>query len=149
VSVDLAWDTEAPVGISEEALVEAGAAALQHGELSEMTIQLVMVSDEALAELHGRFLDDDSPTDVMAFDMSDEVDGRNGEVYVSVDCARRVSAQRGTSFDRELALYVVHGCLHLCGYDDHEDEDRARMREAEHDVLSRLGYPRDDMPHEL
>ncbi len=149
MTVELAWDTAVPTGISDQQLVRAALAALQHGELPEMELQVVMVSDSTLAEMHGRFLDDDSPTDVMAFDLGDEDEGPNGEVYVSVDCARRVSALRAGTLDRELALYVVHGCLHLCGYDDHEEQDRTRMRAAESLVLGNLGYPPDNGPHEL
>lgn len=149
MSVELAWDTEVPPGLSEGSLVRAAEAALEHGERPHLELQLVLVSDETLAEMHGRFLGDDSPTDVMAFDLGEDEEGPGGEVYVSVDCARRVSEQRGGAFDRELALYVVHGCLHLCGFDDHEESDRARMREAERHVLHGLGYPPDHGPHEL
>ncbi|MEO2163828.1 MAG: rRNA maturation RNase YbeY [bacterium] len=59
---------------------------------------------------------------------------------MSVDRAREVSSTRGTSLRRELALYVVHGVLHLCGFDDHKDRDRTEMRVAECAVLESLGY---------
>jgi len=49
---------------------------------------------------------------------------------------------------RELALYVVHGALHLCGFDDHDPEQRAAMRLAERAVMSSLGYEADEAPHE-
>ena len=74
--------------------------------------------------------------------------GPVGELYVSEPCARRVAAEQGIDPRRELALYVVHGALHLCGYDDHEDADRLRMRAAEREVLSRLGYTSDGAPFE-
>ncbi|MFT7542458.1 MAG: putative rRNA maturation factor, partial [Gammaproteobacteria bacterium] len=63
--------------------------------------------------------------------------------------AREVSQRRGVSFERELLLYVVHGTLHLCGFDDHEPEDRAEMRLAEAAVMSSLGYAADTAPHDL
>lgn len=149
MKIELAWDTAVPEGFQEECLVLAAAAALEHGGEAGKPLQLILLSDEALAELHGRFLQDDSPTDVMAFDLGDEEDGPQGEVYVSVDCARRVSDLRGVPLERELVLYVVHGCLHLCGFDDHEDEDREQMRAAENTVMQRLGYEYDAAPHEL
>lgn len=148
MSVELVWDAEAPTEVAAEGLVRAAQAALAHGGRAAARIDLIVVTDQALAELHGRFLHDDSPTDVMAFDLGEEPGGPAGEVYVSLDCARRVAHQRGAPLERELALYVVHGCLHLCGYDDHAPEERARMRAAEAEVLDALGYPRDDAPHE-
>jgi probable rRNA maturation factor len=59
---------------------------------------------------------------------------------VSVERARVEARRRDLSPERELALYVVHGCLHLCGFDDRAPRPRARMRAAERAVLARLGY---------
>lgn len=124
-------------------------AALEHGGRAGVAIDVVLVDDPTLAELHGRFLGDPSPTDVMSFDLGEDEPGPVGELYVSVDRAREVAAQRGVAFERELALYLVHGTLHLCGHDDHESEDRARMREAEAEVMSALGYEPDEAPHDV
>lgn len=158
MTIQLAWDTDAPPGIDADALAAAGDAALAHGGRSDRLVDVVLVADATLTELHARFLGDDTPTDVMAFDLEGEKqedaaeaeaeDGPSAEIYVSVDCARRVALERGVTLQRELALYVVHGCLHLCGLDDHEDADRARMREAEVTVLDALGYARDERVHE-
>jgi len=148
VTIELAWDVEVPTALEGQALVRAAQAALEHGGRPGLDLELVVLSDTALAELHGRFLGDDSPTDVMAFDLSDEHGGAQGEVYVSLDCARRVAAERGVELERELALYVVHGCLHLCGHDDHDDGDRERMRAAERVVMGTLGYAHDSAPHD-
>lgn len=149
MSVQLHWTVACPDGIEEAALVRAAEAALEHGGRAGEAVELILVSDEELAELHGRFLQDPSVTDVMAFDLSgDGEEGPAGEVYASVDCARRVAKARGVAIQRELALYVVHGCLHLCGFDDHEDEDRERMRRAESQVMSQLGYDEDLAPHD-
>jgi len=104
-----------------------------------MELAIVFVSEAFLCDLHQRFLNDPSPTDVIAFDLG-EGPGPQGEVYVSVDRAREVAGARGGSLQRELALYVVHGVLHLCGFDDHESAERAAMRSAESNVLTSLGY---------
>ncbi len=141
----MAFEVSAP--LSEEATRRAAEAALAHGGRSEGQLDVIFVSDEALAKLHGRFLGDDSLTDVMAFDLSDG-EPHEFEVYVSVDRALEVAKARAVSVERELALYVVHGTLHLCGFDDHEDEDRERMRAAEASVMTTLGYPSDDTRHE-
>jgi len=121
-------------------------AALRHGRREKLALAVAFVSDAALARLHARWLDDASRTDVISFDLSDE-HSELGELYVSATCARRVAAERGVDPERELALYLVHGALHLCGFDDRAPRARARMRRAETEVLSLLGYPADPLPH--
>jgi len=94
----------------------------------------VLLTDDAeIARLHDRFLNDPSPTDVLSFPMDDGVD-----VVVNVERARREAKSRGHTIKAELGLYVIHGLLHACGYDDGNDVDRARMRKAEQDVLELL-----------
>ena len=149
MSVEISWDVERPEHVSDAALVRAAQAALtQAGRLSS-DFEVVFVSDDALADLHGRFLQDSSPTDVIAFDLGEDGQGPAGEVYVSLDCARRVAKLRRVPLERELALYVIHGCLHLCGFDDHDDAEGERMRRAESELLAALGYPEDPAPHEF
>lgn len=111
------------------------------GELS-----IVFVNDAFLRRMHAQWLNDPSPTDVISFDLSDER-RRAGELYISVPCARRLARERGVSTERELALYVVHGILHLCGWDDHQPGPRARMRRSEARVMDALGYEADSLPH--
>ncbi len=123
-------------------------AALAHGGRPDLAVQVVLVDDSTLADLHARFLGDASPTDVMAFDLGQEGEGPEAEIYASVECAERVARQRGVPPARELALYLVHGSLHLCGHDDHGDEERARMRAAERSVLDGLGWAPDLAPHD-
>lgn len=135
--------------LSAEAVARAVDAALTHGGRPEREVDVVFVDDARLASMHAEFLGDPSETDVITFDLGvDDGPGPDAELYVSVDRARRVAAERGVSVERELALYVVHGALHLVGFDDKEDSERARMREAERTVLSALGYPEDTAPHD-
>ena len=65
MSVALAWGVEIPAELDADSLLRAAEAALLHGGRGEAEIELAVVSDGALAELHGRYLDDDSPTDVL------------------------------------------------------------------------------------
>jgi len=134
--------------VAGDAAIRAAAeAALAHGGRPGLGVDVILVSDRALAALHAQFLGDPSPTDVIAFDLGAEGESPAAEIYVSVDCARRVARARGVSAERELLLYVVHGALHLCGYDDHADAERKRMRAAEARVLHALGQPPDPGPH--
>lgn len=123
-------------------------AALRAGGRPKIAVDVVLVGDRRLRALHSRFFGDDTPTDVIAFDLDDAGPGPAAEIYASVTCARRVARARGVGVARELALYLVHGALHLCGYDDHRSADRRRMRLAERRVLTALGYPDDPAPHD-
>ncbi len=95
------------------------------GELS-----IAFLSDAALARLHGQFLGDPSPTDVITFG-GDPSLGLAGEICVSVDAAVREAGRLGPRLSGEIALYVVHGWLHLAGYDDLKPSSKRIMRRAE------------------
>jgi rRNA maturation RNase YbeY len=123
-------------------------AARKLGRREDLGLSVVFVSDARLARLHAQHLGDRSRTDVITFDLSDDLGGPGGEIYVSAPCARRTARARGVSARRELCLYVVHGVLHLCGHDDHEHADRARMRAAEARVMRASGWKHDPNPHD-
>lgn len=158
MSVNITWDTPLPPGhaeaLGDASLIAAVRAALAHGERAGLRVDVVLVDDETLTGLHGRFLGDPTPTDVISFDLlgegtpAAEDPGPDAELYISLDCAQRVSVERGVSVARELTLYAVHGALHLCGFDDHEPEERAAMRVAERTVLGGLGFEEDQGPHD-
>jgi probable rRNA maturation factor len=103
------------------------------GELS-----LVFMTDAALARIHADFLDDPKTTDVITFE-GEPTFGTAGEICVSADTADTYASRHGHDFSTELALYVVHGWLHLAGYDDLEPVKKRRMRAAEKRALSLLG----------
>ena len=148
MAAEISWATEVRP-LTDQEVTRAVDAALEHGGRASALIEVALVDDATLAELHGRFLDDSSVTDVMSFDLGDEGGGPVGEVYVSVERARIVAERRGASWERELTLYLVHGVLHLCGFDDLCDADREAMRTAEAAVLESLGLPADGLEHGL
>lgn len=139
MSVSVQWDVD-PRPLSDEAVTELVEAALARGGRAGLEVGVVFVGDSALAALHERFLGDPRPTDVLAFDLGPEGGGPEAEVYCSVERAQAVARERGVPAERELALYVVHGVLHLCGLDDAEPGERARMRVLEAELLDGLGY---------
>jgi probable rRNA maturation factor len=143
--IQVAW-ASARRPLSDAAVRRIARAALSHGERANVPLSVVFVSDAALARLHGKWLGDSRPTDVISFDLDGAGGGPVGELYVSVPCAVRQARARKLSVERELALYVVHGCLHLCGHDDHAPSARRKMRAAERVVLSKLGFEDDPTP---
>lgn len=145
VEVEISWSTAARP-LTDPAVRKLVLQTLRHARCRFERLGIVFVNDAELTRLHARWLADRSPTDVISFDLS-EGRRRMGELYVSVACARRVARQRGVSPARELALYVAHGVLHLCGHDDHRPRERAAMRAAERAILAKLGYEDDPLPH--
>jgi probable rRNA maturation factor len=102
------------------------------GELS-----LSFLTDPALAKLHADYLGDPTTTDVITFE-GDESLGHAGDICVSVDTALAYSEKHDIPFAEELARYVIHGWLHLAGYDDLEPKKKRRMRAAEERALKLL-----------
>lgn len=95
------------------------------GELS-----LAFLTDAKLAKLHDDFLDDPATTDVITFE-GEPGFGVAGEICVSADTAAAYSKSNDKDFSEELTLYVVHGWLHLAGYDDLQPAKKRKMRAAE------------------
>ncbi len=102
------------------------------------SIGIAIVDDRRISELNLTFLGRDGPTDVIAFEAEDEPESRSGEVIVSAETALRQAAEYGHSLERELSLLVSHGVLHVLGYEDYDDEARARMNDLSERVLAAL-----------
>jgi probable rRNA maturation factor len=90
-------------------------------------IEITLVSDADIARVHGEFLDDPTPTDVITF--------HHGEILISADTAAAVAPEHGHSLDQELALYLIHGLLHLGGWEDEADDEAAAMAVAQQNIL--------------
>ena len=100
-----------------------------------LPVSLLLTDDAEIARVHAEFLADPTPTDVISFPAED---GDAAELVVSVQTAARVARAHGHARRDEVALYVVHGLLHCCGFDDLRVRERARMRAAERAVLATL-----------
>ncbi len=78
----------------------------------------------------------DTPTDVLSFPYQDEE--LWGEVIISLPTARKQAEEKGHSFERELAILIIHGVLHLIGYDDETEEGWKEMMRKQEEILERL-----------
>jgi probable rRNA maturation factor len=107
----------------------------------EGRLSLAVVSDETMRRVNRDFHACDEPTDVLAFPLAaTSEDSFDAEVIVSLDTARREAAAHGVEPAAELMLYVVHGVLHLSGYDDHALADARRMHARALSILEGLGH---------
>lgn len=125
------------------AALTARAVRLAAGERPIKSIAIGLMNDEQIAGLHEQFMGDPSPTDVLTFDLREgpEIPEVEGDIAVSVETARRQARRFRTDARSEILRYVVHGVLHLLGYDDHTPSGRARMRREENRVLKMLQEP--------
>lgn len=104
--------------------------------LSFQALNIVVVNDEHLRNLHRDYLSDDSYTDVMTFNLS-EGNAIEGEIYISADRAAVQAREFGVTLSEEVGRLIIHGLLHLAGYQDLEPPQRAQMREKEDYFLNR------------
>ena len=111
-------------------------------KIDDAEISVAVVGDDRIHEINRQFLDHDYETDVITFDLGahPETGGLQGEIVVSAETAVQMAREVGNEPGIELVLYVVHGSLHLAGFDDHSDDDREAMRGAERKMMSRLGH---------
>lgn len=91
-----------------------------HGLTGFDQIDVLLISDRRISELHRRFMQMAGPTDVITF--------QHGEIFISVETAQRQARTYRTSLAGELQLYLVHGLLHLHGFDDRDPAGRRRMQ---------------------
>ncbi|HNQ24131.1 MAG TPA: rRNA maturation RNase YbeY [Phycisphaerae bacterium] len=126
--------------VPEASLAAAVGATLRRHDVARARLSLAVVDDPHITRLNETYLQHAGPTDVLAFDLRDQAwMPLDGEIVVSAETARRVAQQRGHDWTAELLLYVVHGTLHLLGYDDQEAEAARRMHEVEDEILMSLG----------
>lgn len=115
---------------------------LTEENISDYEISLAFVDNPTIHRLNKRYLDHDEPTDVLTFPLSDPSAKKlAGELVLGVEVARDQAAERGHDVQVELALYVIHGLLHLCGYDDKSPNHEKEMRRRERHHLAKLGLP--------
>jgi rRNA maturation RNase YbeY len=112
--------------LTEAVLVELGVTA-------ELGIHLV--SERAMAQVNWDFLRHEGSTDIITFDHGSTAKHLHGELFISVADAVKHAAEFGTTWDKELVRYVIHGLLHLRGYDDLEPAKRRVMKREENRLV--------------
>lgn len=136
--VDIAVEYE-PFEIDVDRLRSAADKILRDHGIERGTVSLAVVDDPSIHDINRKFLDHDEPTDVISFALEEEPGYLEGEIVASADTARRTAAELGIAPADELLLYVIHGSLHLVGYDDLTPEPRTAMRAAERKYLAEFG----------
>jgi len=135
VTVD--WEVDGPQALDAfdiERLLRRGL--VEEGQRDEWIFAFRFVDDAEIGRLHGVFMADPSATDIITFPYDPDDGERGGDVVISVDTAARNAAEHGWTVAEELRFLVLHGLLHVLGWDDATDADRAAMLSRQHELMN-------------
>lgn len=141
-AVDVIIDDErwtAALGDAEALAAECVRAAAAAEPLVAAGAALLLTNDSALQDLNRRFREIDKPTNVLSFPSGGPPGEFLGDIAVAFETCRRESDEQGVSFRDHAAHLIVHGLLHLAGYDHEEDVEAERMEGLETKILAALG----------
>jgi probable rRNA maturation factor len=139
--ISIATPQEA-IAVDRARMREVVRAVFEGENVADYEISLAFVDNATSQRLNQRYLAHDEPTDVLSFPLSDPSARKlAGELVIGAVVARDEASERGHDVQVELALYVIHGLLHLCGYDDKSPEAEQLMRQRERHYLVKLGLP--------
>jgi len=130
--------------VKEDLLTAAAETVIQLSQIQdEIEMSVVIQSDDDLHDLNRQFLGIDAPTDVLSFP-ADEIDPDSGlrilgDVIISYPRAAEQATAAGETVDDEIQLLVIHGTLHLLGYDHTTSEEKQTMWELQRKALDQLG----------
>lgn len=117
------------------------ALALHHPQDAEVCV--LLTDDDRISALNRTYRKIDEPTDVLSFPGGDFPNAPLGDIAISVPYAKRQAQARGAEVDTEICYLAIHGCLHLCGFDDEEPSAREQMVKEMNRVGIALGLPED------
>ena len=137
IRVDIANEHSFP--LDEKRLKKAVRAVLKDAKISRGEISIAIVNDKQMHELNRRHLNHDYPTDVLSFLLENDKGRVSGEIIASSDYAAREAKIYDWAAEDEILLYVIHGSLHLVGYDDLDPKSKKKMRTAEKYYLGQFG----------
>ena len=112
-------------------------AVIEENEKQLTTLNFILTSDEEVHRINKQYLQHDTYTDIITFPMSEE-DVIEGDIFVSIDRIKDNAKKLNVTFENELHRVLIHGVLHLIGYDDKTPELKKKMRKAEDDCLKNL-----------
>jgi rRNA maturation RNase YbeY len=101
-------------------------------------IEVYLIGATRMAEINQEYLQHEGSTDIITFDYGDPATHLHGELFISLDDAERQAHEFNTTWQTELTRYVIHGILHLAGYDDLEPVARKKMKQAENRLVRQV-----------
>lgn len=111
---------------------------MEQEETDFQRVDYIFCNDSFLIGLNKHYLDHDTYTDILTFTLSALEEPIVSEIYISVDRIKENAASFGVSFENELHRVMIHGLLHLCGYEDSTDKQKKQMRQRESYYLNQF-----------
>jgi len=116
---------------------------IEEEKIPVATLHVIAVDDEYLRSLHRQFIKEDIYTDVMTFQLEED-DEKEAEIYISVDRACQNAKEYGVELSEEIARLIIHGLLHLKGYDDKDELGKQQMHDLEDLFLLQYWKPQSE-----
>ena len=113
---------------------------IAHEKFQLVSLNFIFCSDKYLLNINKEYLNHDYYTDIITFDNSLEAKHVEGDIFISVDRVKENAEQNSVPFSEELKRVLVHGVLHLCGYNDKSHEEKALMTEKENAYLTLANF---------
>ena len=131
------FSEDTPYQFSDKTLTSAWVAQIINQERRVLgDLNFIFCSDPHLHQLNLNYLNHDAFTDIITFDNSEAVEQISGDIFISIDRVKENAALVTSDFEQELYRVIIHGVLHLIGYNDKSAEEKTLMREKEDACLS-------------
>ena len=132
------FDHQKKFKINKNCIIRIVKKILSDEKISRAELSVVFVNRRQIQAFNRRFLKRSYATDVLAFNLSDSKSALVGDIIISTDAAALYARTKNLPVGQEIILYVVHGILHLLGYDDHNKKDITRMRRKEEKTMGKI-----------
>ena len=136
IDVQLLYDMEKAVDLDDGWLNSTCTNILNDNNQITGTISIILSNDNKLQQLKKQYFHQDVLTDVITFNLEDEGDPLEGEIYISLTRVSENARKFKQEIGRELKRVIIHGCLHLLGYDDRTPKEKKTMTILEDHYLS-------------
>ena len=138
IKINILIDSLPKLPYNEEAIKELAQSVLLSNNYNNVNLSIILSNRVYLNKLKKKYLDLDYYTDVIAFNLSDNNDCLEGEIYISIDDVKENAMIFKQSYNNELKRIIVHGVLHLIGYDDTSEKEIEIMKELENKYIDKF-----------
>ena len=141
ISVQLIYDMEETADLDDDWLNSTCKNILNDKDQNTAYISIILTNDKKLLQLKNQYFEQDVLTDVITFNLEEDGEPIDGEIYISLNRVSENAREFKQNTDRELKRVIIHGCLHLLGYDDQTSEGKKTMTRMEDHYLSQPIVP--------
>ena len=141
IQVEVAVQIDKPVTINQTAIKNFCNELFHQNKQAEGKVSFIITNDEKVSDLKYQFFQERVFTDVIAFNLEEKDEPIEGEIYISLDRVCENASIFEVSTDSELRRVIIHGLLHLLGFEDESEEEKTTMTKLENQYLNILSEP--------